>query len=114
MASKALFFFALLSLLAVSLIRTASANNEEDPGLVMQFYKDSCPQAEDIIREQVRLLYKRHKNTAFSWLRNIFHDCAVESCDASLLLDSTRRSLSEKETDRSFGLRNFRYPRVVC
>ncbi|GJW82999.1 peroxidase 42-like protein [Tanacetum coccineum] len=30
-------------------------------------------------------------------------------CDASLLLDSTRRTLSEKETDRSFGLRNFRY-----
>lgn len=33
----------------------------------------------------------------------------MQSCDASLLLDSTRRSLSEKETDRSFGLRNFRY-----
>lgn len=32
-----------------------------------------------------------------------------QSCDASLLLDSTRRTLSEKETDRSFGLRNFRY-----
>ena len=26
-----------------------------------------------------------------------------------MLLDSTRRSLSEKEHDRSFGLRNFRY-----
>jgi peroxidase len=26
-----------------------------------------------------------------------------------LLLDSTRRVLSEKETDRSFGMRNFRY-----
>ncbi|KAA8515507.1 hypothetical protein F0562_018882 [Nyssa sinensis] len=88
---------------------TSSSENEEDPGLVMNFYKDSCPQAEDIIREQVKLLYKRHKNTAFSWLRNIFHDCGVQSCDASLLLDSTRRSLSEKETDRSFGLRNFRY-----
>ncbi|XP_074357533.1 peroxidase 42-like [Apium graveolens] len=48
------------------------------PGLVMNFYKDSCPQAEDIIKEQVQLLYKRHKNTAFSWLRNIFHDCAVQ------------------------------------
>ncbi|CAN8231056.1 unnamed protein product [Cochlearia groenlandica] len=85
------------------------AITEEDPGLMMDFYKDTCPQAEDIIREQVKLLYKRHKNTAFSWLRNIFHDCAVESCDASLLLDSTRRELGEKEHDRSFGLRNFRY-----
>ncbi|KAL5972636.1 Peroxidase 42 [Asimina triloba] len=113
-------FFGLLSFSAVAF----AENGEEDVGLVMNYYKDSCPQAEEIIGEQVKLLYKRHKNTAFSWLRNIFHDCAVEvngsdvacgcwdygfSCDASLLLDSTRRSLSEKETDRSFGMRNFRY-----
>lgn len=79
MASRALFLFALLSFSAVSSLKTAlAAENEEDPGLVMNFYKDTCPQAEDIIKEQVRLLYKRHKNTAFSWLRNIFHDCAVQ------------------------------------
>lgn len=109
MGTKAVFLLlALLSFSAVSL-RSALAENEEDPGLVMNFYKDTCPQAEDIIREQVKLLYKRHKNTAFSWLRNIFHDCAVQSCDASLLLDSTRQTLSEKEMDRSFGMRNFRY-----
>ncbi|KAF9589012.1 hypothetical protein IFM89_018251 [Coptis chinensis] len=107
-SSKALIFFVLFSFSAVAL-KSAFADQEQDVGLVMNFYKDSCPQAEEIIREQVKLLYKRHKNTAFSWLRNIFHDCAVESCDASLLLDSTRRDLSEKETDRSFGLRNFRY-----
>ncbi|KDO78223.1 hypothetical protein CISIN_1g019129mg [Citrus sinensis] len=108
MGTKAVFLLlALLSFSAVSL-RSALAENEEDPGLVMNFYKDTCPQAEDIIREQVKLLYKRHKNTAFSWLRNIFHDCAVQSCDASLLLDSTRKTLSEKEMDRSFGMRNFR------
>lgn len=104
MVTKVLFFLALFSFSAI-----AFADHEEDIGLVMNFYKDSCPQAEEIIRNQVKLLYKRHKNTAFSWLRNIFHDCAVQSCDASLLLDSTRRELSEKETDRSFGLRNFRY-----
>ena len=59
---------------------------EEEPGLMMNFYKDTCPQAEDIIREQVKLLYKRHKNTAFSWLRNIFHDCAVEVRTLSISL----------------------------
>ena len=76
MDPKVLFFSALLSLLALS----ALAQNEEEqqPGLVMNFYKDSCPQAEDIVKEQVQLLYKKHKNTAFSWLRNIFHDCAVQ------------------------------------
>lgn len=37
----------------------------------------------------------------------------LQSCDASLLLDSTRRMLSEKETDRSFGMRNFRYIETI-
>ncbi|XP_057537910.1 peroxidase 42-like [Amaranthus tricolor] len=108
----------LLSIFTVFLFLSAAfagnnGNEEEEiikrSGLVMNYYDDTCPQAEDIIKQQVKLLYKRHKNTAFSWLRNIFHDCAVESCDASLLLDSTRRMMSEKEMDRSFGLRNFRY-----
>ncbi|KAJ9566230.1 hypothetical protein OSB04_002196 [Centaurea solstitialis] len=114
-SSKALIFFALFSLTAIASLAVESPDSTEstDSGLVHNFYKDSCPQAEDIIKEQVKLLYKRHKNTAFSWLRNIFHDCGVESCDASLLLDSTRRSLSEKETDRSFGLRNFRYLETI-
>ncbi|GMH05309.1 hypothetical protein Nepgr_007149 [Nepenthes gracilis] len=109
MGSKAFYLLAVLSFSALALQAAFVAENEGKPGLVMNFYRDTCPQAEEIIREQVKLLYKRHKNTAFSWLRNIFHDCAVESCDASLLLDSTRRMMSEKEMDRSFGLRNFRY-----
>ncbi|WZZ25217.1 hypothetical protein YC2023_008618 [Brassica napus] len=108
MGGKGAMMVAMLCLWALS-ATTEAVVMEEEPGLMMNFYKDTCPQAEDIIREQVKLLYKRHKNTAFSWLRNIFHDCAVESCDASLLLDSTRRELGEKEHDRSFGLRNFRY-----
>lgn len=100
----------LLQSQAYNVVSSSNATGSySENGLVMNYYGDSCPQAEEIIAEQVRLLYKRHKNTAFSWLRNIFHDCAVESCDASLLLDSTRNSISEKDTDRSFGLRNFRY-----
>ncbi|PNX91201.1 peroxidase 42-like protein, partial [Trifolium pratense] len=105
--NKAFIFLALLSFSPQLFLSFSSA--EQDNGLLMNYYKESCPQAEEIIKEQVKLLYKRHKNTAFSWLRNIFHDCAVQSCDASLLLTSTRRSLSEQEHDRSFGLRNFRY-----
>lgn len=77
----------LLSIFTVFLFLSAAfagnnGNEEEEiikrSGLVMNYYDDTCPQAEDIIKQQVKLLYKRHKNTAFSWLRNIFHDCAVE------------------------------------
>lgn len=87
MAPKAVIFSALLSFLAVSIIGPAFAEGGTDlPGLVMNFYKETCPQAEDIIKEQVELLYKRRKNTAFSWLRNIFHDCAVHVSLPSLFV----------------------------
>lgn len=85
MAPKHLIIFFLFALFSLSSLIPAFADNngesaeeQADPGLLMNFYKETCPQAEDIIREQVKLLYKRHKNTAFSWLRNIFHDCAVQ------------------------------------
>lgn len=83
MGGKGVMMVAILCLWALS--ATSEAVTEAEPGLMMNFYKDTCPQAEDIVREQVKLLYKRHKNTAFSWLRNIFHDCAVEVRKLSLL-----------------------------
>ncbi|KAL8113960.1 hypothetical protein AgCh_021025 [Apium graveolens] len=46
-------------------------------------------------------------------LQDIMNKLPSHRCDASLLLDSTRRTLSEKETDRSFGLRNFRYIETI-
>jgi len=44
----------------------------------MNYYKESCPKAEEIIRQQVETLYYKHGNTAVSWLRNLFHDCVVK------------------------------------
>ncbi|KAH6802620.1 Peroxidase superfamily protein [Perilla frutescens var. frutescens] len=75
----------------------------------LNYYKESCPRAEEIIKEQVTNLYNKHGNTAVSWIRNLFHDCVVKSCDASLLLESVNGIESEKTSSRSFGMRNFKY-----
>lgn len=117
-------FLSLLSFSALSLL-SPSAQDVQNTGLVMNFYKETCPQTQEIIKEQVKLLYKRYKNTAFSssmivlfkytyafFLSFCFFVCKVlpffliasKVCfspnwvefDASLLLDSTR-NLSEKE-----------------
>ncbi|KAK4710001.1 hypothetical protein R3W88_004514 [Solanum pinnatisectum] len=75
MTSKALFFAVLLF---TALSAFAEEKEDGNPGLVMDYYKRTCPQAEDIIKEQVNVLYKQQQSNAFSWLRNVFHDCFVE------------------------------------
>uniref|UniRef100_A0A7N1A8N8 Peroxidase n=1 Tax=Kalanchoe fedtschenkoi TaxID=63787 RepID=A0A7N1A8N8_KALFE len=77
--------------------------------LQLNYYAKSCPNAEAVIRKQVIDLYYEHGNTAVSWLRNLFHDCIVKSCDASFLLESVRGIQSEQNSERSFGMRNFKY-----
>ncbi|CAI0472379.1 unnamed protein product [Linum tenue] len=81
--------------------------------LQSSFYGESCPRAEEIIKEEVIKLYNEHGNTAVSWLRNLFHDCVVKSCDASLLLETVNGIKSEKDTTRSFGMRNFKYVATI-
>ncbi|KAL9239299.1 hypothetical protein vseg_013635 [Gypsophila vaccaria] len=83
--------------------------------LKMNYYSENCPNAEDIVKEEVTKLYHKHGNTAVSWIRNLFHDCMVQSCDASILLDDdpTFDIQSEKNSGRSFGMRNFKYINTI-
>ncbi|CAK7342990.1 unnamed protein product [Dovyalis caffra] len=81
--------------------------------LQLNHYAQSCPRAEEIIKEQVIKLYSKHGNTAVSWVRNLFHDCIVTSCDASLLLETVNGIESEKASQRSFGMRNFKYVNTI-
>ncbi|KAG8500919.1 hypothetical protein CXB51_003023 [Gossypium anomalum] len=99
------FIFLLLTLLS----QFYSVESE----LQLNYYAESCPSAEEIIKQQVIKLYSKHGNTAVSWVRNLFHDCMVKSCDASLLLRRVKGMESEQESDRSFGMRNFKYINTI-
>lgn len=46
--------------------------------LEYDFYRESCPEAEKIIRSRVQDLYYRHADVAPSLLRLVFHDCFIE------------------------------------
>ncbi|XP_075637418.1 peroxidase 21 [Castanea sativa] len=81
--------------------------------LLLNYYTESCPNAEDIIKQEVTDLYDKHGNTAVSWVRNLFHDCMVKSCDASLLLETVNGIESEQASERSFGMRNFKYVSTI-
>ncbi|KAL6011077.1 hypothetical protein ACLOJK_001521 [Asimina triloba] len=55
--------------------------------LTLNYYSESCPRAEEIVKDQ--------------------------SCDASLLLDAVDGKASEKDSDRNFGMRNFKYVNAI-
>ncbi|KAK7376769.1 hypothetical protein VNO80_02185 [Phaseolus coccineus] len=67
-------------------------------GLSPQFYQFSCPQANDIVMSVLEKAIAKDMRMAASLLRLHFHDCFVQGCDASILLDDSTRIVSEKNS----------------
>ncbi|XP_031482187.1 peroxidase 20 [Nymphaea colorata] len=61
------------------------------------YYSESCPLAEEIVRHHVKAELLRDPSMAAALLRLQFHDCFVQGCDGSVMLDNTPILLSEKE-----------------
>ncbi|XP_022760968.1 peroxidase 70-like [Durio zibethinus] len=61
-----------------------------------KFYDQVCPQALPAIKKIVQASVHRERRMGASLLRLHFHDCFVNGCDGSLLLDSTATIDSEK------------------
>ncbi|KAH9619863.1 hypothetical protein KSS87_019863 [Heliosperma pusillum] len=62
------------------------------------FYSKSCPKAESTVREVMKRAMMREIRSAASVMRLQFHDCFVDGCDASLLLDTTPTMRGEKRS----------------
>ncbi|CAL5187128.1 unnamed protein product [Lathyrus oleraceus] len=77
--------------------------------LEYDFYRDTCPQAEDIVRSAVTDIYFDHRDLSPSLLRLFFHDCFIQGCDASLLLEDNGggNSSSEKQAIPNQTLKGF-------
>ncbi|KAH1082645.1 hypothetical protein J1N35_022406 [Gossypium stocksii] len=79
------------SVLFVLLVTMAAAETLR-PG----FYAQTCPEAEAIVRYEMMKAMIREPRSVASVMRFQFHDCFVNGCDASLLLDDTPSMLGEK------------------
>lgn len=65
--------------------------------LVRDYYKETCPVVEEIVRYNLQFAVLKNPRMAASLLRLHFHDCFVMGCDASVLLDSYGGMVSEKQ-----------------
>ncbi|KAG0588913.1 hypothetical protein M758_2G231800 [Ceratodon purpureus] len=71
--------------------------------LVSDFYKTSCPNAESTITSAVNSSFNKRRASAPGVLRIHFHDCFVNGCDGSILIDSP----SEKDAIPNQTLQGF-------
>ncbi|KAL6203532.1 hypothetical protein ACLB2K_027232 [Fragaria x ananassa] len=85
--SALLFFIAFVA--TTSLIPTSAK-------LTANFYNKVCPQALPTIRRVVKQAIHREPRIGASLLRLHFHDCFVNGCDGSILLDDAANFTGEK------------------
>ncbi|CAB4271049.1 unnamed protein product [Prunus armeniaca] len=83
-------FMAILTL--ALLLQTATSSAQ----LSTNFYSSSCPRVFSAVRSTVQSAIKNEARIGASLLRLHFHDCFVNGCDGSLLLDDTSSFTGEK------------------
>ncbi|KAI4371153.1 hypothetical protein MLD38_019419 [Melastoma candidum] len=70
------------------------------------YYKTSCPNAEEIVQRELIGIFLVDATAPAAFLRLLFHDCQVQGCDASILLDAYgSRTESEMKSYRNFAVR---------
>ncbi|XP_028791142.1 peroxidase 43-like [Neltuma alba] len=94
----------LLILLGLCVSVTTMLSSEAQP-LRVGFYSDTCPDAESIVSTVVNGAVSSDPNMAAILLRLHFHDCFVEGCDGSILIENGEKS--EKNAFGHQGVRGF-------
>ncbi|OIT38591.1 PREDICTED: cationic peroxidase 1-like [Nicotiana attenuata] len=100
MVSRSFFFLHVLIMLCSTVMVFSNLSND--------FYEDVCPEALPTIKRVVEDAVRQERRMGASLLRLHFHDCFVNGCDASILLDQTATIDSEKTaTANNNSIRGF-------
>ncbi|KAM6583135.1 hypothetical protein CsatB_010137 [Cannabis sativa] len=90
MASSSLF----MTLLSLGLLMLVMGNANAQ--LSTNFYSKTCPKLLPTVKSKVHSAISKESRMGASLLRLFFHDCFVNGCDGSVLLDDTSNFVGEK------------------
>ncbi|XP_039119279.1 peroxidase 4-like [Dioscorea cayenensis subsp. rotundata] len=93
MASSSFSSMAVIVSMALLLLLVKSSSAQ----LSTNFYSSSCPKLFSTVKSGVQSAISAEKRMGASLLRLFFHDCFVDGCDGSILLDNTSNFTGEKD-----------------
>ncbi|XP_015057861.1 peroxidase 15-like [Solanum pennellii] len=86
-------------LVVICILLSSCSFYETNAQLSANFYSTTCPNVSSIVQNVIQQALQSDAHIGASLIRLHFHDCFVNGCDASLLLDnnSTTNIVSEKD-----------------
>nr|DAD40288.1 TPA_asm: hypothetical protein HUJ06_014611 [Nelumbo nucifera] len=93
-------------LLLIINLATTPYGYVQGQGTRVGFYSKSCPQVETTVRSTVQSHFRSDPTIAPGLLRMHFHDCFVQGCDASVLIDgpSTEKTAPPNQLLRGYDV----------
>ncbi|KAG8076001.1 hypothetical protein GUJ93_ZPchr0006g40586 [Zizania palustris] len=94
--------FAFAVCMACCVLLAAPLSAAQDPSsLSLEHYSKTCPAAEHVVRAEMECAVRADPRNAALMLRLHFHDCFVQGCDGSVLLDDTAAMVGEKQAEQN-------------
>ncbi|XP_021714435.1 peroxidase 50-like [Chenopodium quinoa] len=81
--------------------------------LSTNYYAKTCPNVEKIVRQAVQKKIQQTFVTIPGTLRLFFHDCFVNGCDASVIIQSTSNNKAEKDHPDNLSLAGDGFDTVI-
>jgi hypothetical protein len=91
-------------LLLAAAVAVASFARPGAGDLKPDYYASTCPNVETIVRGVVQNKMQSTIRTIGSTIRLFFHDCFVEGCDGSVLIQSTPGNQAERDASDNLSL----------
>ncbi|PHT58924.1 Peroxidase 15 [Capsicum baccatum] len=92
--------FILAILFLVSIFGVSNAHYKLSP----TFYALTCPNVIHVVRDVMEQIQRRDVRAGAKIIRLHFHDCFVNGCDGSVLLDNATGIISEKDANPNVGI----------